>query len=241
MGKYDALYHFLEGIQPDVRERTLTFDEVERILGFKLPRSAYVYRQWWANPTSPQQHPHAQSWLAAGWMVDTLDQQDKWVRFRRGKRRQSERETARVSSENRLNPGKGKQFQEKAAELLSERFQVEFQLDYSIAIGYPPKDHRFDLVSSDLRHVGECKNYSWTKSGNVPSAKMGFVNEAVFYLSFLPKDIVRFVVMRKDIHRRRDETLADYYCRTYHHLLQGVFVLEIDLENNTVRKVGDAS
>jgi hypothetical protein len=129
MGKYDALYHFLEHIQPNVRERTLTFDEMEKILGFKLPKSAYAYRQWWANSTSPRQHPYAQSWLAAGWTVDTVNQQDKWVRFRRSKQRQSKQEIARVSSENKLNPGKGKQFQEKAAELLSERSQAEFQLD----------------------------------------------------------------------------------------------------------------
>jgi hypothetical protein len=187
---------------------------MEKILGFKLPRSAYTYRQWWANSTSPQQHPHAQSWLVAGWTVDVVNQQNKWVCFRRGKQRQSKQKAARVLSENSLNPAKGKQFQEKAAELLSERTQVEFRLDYPVAIGNPPKDHRFDLVSSDLRHFGECKNYSWTKSGNVPSAKMGFINEAVFYLSFLPRDTVRFVVMRKDVHPKRNETLAAYYYRT---------------------------
>ncbi len=240
MGKYDALYDFLERIPPDVGERTLTFDEMEKILGFKLPKSAYAYRQWWANSTSPHRHPHAQSWLAAGWRVEAVNQQDEWVRFQRGKQRQSKSEIARVSSENRPSPGKGKRFQEKAAELLSERFQVEFRLDYPIAIGNPPKDHRFDLVSSDRRHVGECKNYSWTKTGNVPSAKMGAVNEAVFYLSFLPKDTIRFVVMRKSVHPTRDETLADYYYRTYRHLLQGVLVLEIDLENDTIRKIEDA-
>ena len=240
MSKYDPLYRFLQDIQVNVGEKTITFSEMERILGFKLPKSACVYRQWWANSTSPQQHPHAQSWLAAGWTVDTVNQQDKWVRFRRGKQRQSKQEAARVSSENRLNPDKGKQFHEKAAELLSERSQVEFQLDYPIAIGNPPNNHRFDLASSDLRYVGECKNYSWTKSGNVPSAKIGFVNEAVFYLSFLPKDTVRFIVMRKDVHPRRDETLADYYYRTYRHLLQGVLIFEIDLENDTIRKIGDA-
>lgn len=46
--------------------------------------------------------------------------------------------------------------------------------------------------------------------------------------------------MRKDVHPRRDETLADYYYRTYRHLLQGVLILEIDLENDTTRKIGDA-
>jgi len=241
MGKYDALQDFLARVPPDVKENTLTFYMLEKILGFKLPKSAYVYREWWANSTSPQQHPHTQSWLAAGWMVDTVNQQDKWVRFQRDKQRQSTKGDALVSSENKMNPGKGKQFQEKAAELLSKHFQVKFRIDYPIAIGNPPKEHRFDLVSSDQRYVGECKNYSWTRSGNVPSAKMGFINEAVFYLSFLPRDAIRFVVMKKDVRPTGGETLADYYYRTYRHLLQGVSIIEIDLESDTVRKIDGTS
>jgi hypothetical protein len=90
-----------------------------------------------------------------------------------------------MSDENRLNLGKGKRFQERVAELLSRHFQVRFELDCPLAIGNPPKEHKFDLVSSDVRYVGECKNYTWTKTGNVPSAKMGFVNEAVLYLPIM--------------------------------------------------------
>lgn len=67
---------------------------------------------------------------------------------------------------------------------------------YALAIGNPPKDHTFDLVSVDLHDVGESKNYSWTEGNNVPSAKMGFINEAVFYLQHVPRDKHRFVVMR---------------------------------------------
>ena len=82
--------------------------------------------------------------------------------------------------DNRLNTGKGRSFQEKAAIVLAAHFGTEFHLDHPILIGKPPKLHRFDLVSTNLQHVGECKNYSWTETGNVPSAKMGFINEAVF-------------------------------------------------------------
>ncbi len=238
MGKYDALYLFLMRIPPDVREKTLTFTEIEGILDFKLPKSAYVHRPWWSNPSSPKYHSYAQSWLDADWKVDTVNQQEKWVCFRRGKHRNSRPEAARISSEVRLNPDNGAQFQEKVGILLSKHSRVKFHLNYPIAIGNPPKDHRFDLVSSDLRLVGECKNYTWIESGNVPSAKIGFINEAVFYLSLLPKDTVRFIVMKKDIHPRRKETLAEYYYRTYQHLLEGVVLFEIDLENALIRKVG---
>ena len=142
-----------------------------------------------------------------------------------------------MPSDNRLNPAKGHNFQKKAAEILSRHFGVAFDLDYPIPIGDPSKDHRFDLVSRDLHYVGECKNYSWTESGNVPSAKMGFMNEAVFYLSFLSADIMRFIVMRKDTYHNRKETLAEYYYRTYKHLLKGVSIIEVDLDKKTLREI----
>lgn len=83
MGKYEPLRRFLQGIPPTTNIQSLTFWEMERILGFKLPSSAYEHRAWWSNPTSPVDHPYAQSWLEAGWIVDSVDQLDKRVHFRR--------------------------------------------------------------------------------------------------------------------------------------------------------------
>jgi len=83
MSKYKPLYNFLASIPASVKYKTTNFSEIEKILGFKLPNSAYEYRQWWANPSSPDEHPHAQVWLSAGWKVDTVNQSDKWVRFQR--------------------------------------------------------------------------------------------------------------------------------------------------------------
>jgi len=142
-----------------------------------------------------------------------------------------------MQTENSLNPAKGKLFQKQTDEILSKHFDVEFQLDYPIAIGNPPKKHKFDLVSSDMRYVGECKNYSWTVTGNVPSAKMGFTNEAVFYLSFLPHEIKRFVALRRDTHQKRKESLAEYYYRTYQHLLNGISIIEVDVDLGTLKKI----
>jgi hypothetical protein len=137
---------------------------------------------------------------------------------------------------NSMNTAKGREFQTKAAEILSRHFGVSFRVEYPIPIGDPPKEHRFDLVSADLKFIGECKNYSWTEGGNVPSAKMGFINEAVFYLQHLPKERERFIVMRKDTGNARNESLAEYYFRTNKHLLNGVFVIEIDTETQAVRE-----
>lgn len=45
---------------------TLSFDEIERLLGRKLPQSAYderIKRQWWANTDT---HSQARAWLKVG-------------------------------------------------------------------------------------------------------------------------------------------------------------------------------
>lgn len=137
---------------------------------------------------------------------------------------------------NSANTSKGKIFQILAASILSIHFGVDFNLEQPIAIGNPPKLHNFDLASEDLQYVGESKNYSWTEGNNVPSAKMGFVNEAVFYLQHLPHETNRFVVMRKDYNARRNQTIAEYYYRTNNHLLNGVFIIEIDPVTQDVRE-----
>ena len=139
---------------------------------------------------------------------------------------------------NSMNTAKGRDFQTKAAEILARHFKVGFRTEYPVPIGNPSKEHKFDLVSDDLYYIGESKNYSWTEGGNVPSAKMGFLNEAVFYLQHLPKDKKRFVVMRKDIDTKHTESLAEYYYRTNRHLLNGVLIFEIDVITETIRELG---
>jgi len=139
---------------------------------------------------------------------------------------------------NSMNAAKGRDFQKKAAEILKQHFKVGFQKEFPVPIGNPPKEHKFDLVSDDLQYVGESKNYSWTEGGNVPSAKIGFINEAVFYLQHLPKEKKRFVVLRRDVDAKHTESLAEYYYRTNKHLLNGVFLIEIDVETDTIQELG---
>jgi hypothetical protein len=86
------------------------------------------------------------------------------------------------------NAEKGRDFESFAVQILGQHFGVRFHIGYPATIGSPSKQHKFDLVSHDLKYVGECKNYSWTASGNAPSAKIGQTNEAVFYLQHLPAE-----------------------------------------------------
>lgn len=137
---------------------------------------------------------------------------------------------------NSENTGKGRDFQQEAIRILGPYYGVSFRSEYAVPIGNPPKAHKFDLVSADLQYVGESKNYSWTEGNNVPSAKMAFVNEAIFYLQHLPKDKHRFVVMRRDTRSSNGESLAEYYYRTNKHLLDGVLIVEIDVHTDEVRE-----
>jgi len=82
MGKYDPLRRFLEGARSDVQEITLSFAQIEVILGDTLPYSAKHYRAWWGNELRSGTDPQASSWLGAGWQVDMVDRDGQWVRFR---------------------------------------------------------------------------------------------------------------------------------------------------------------
>lgn len=135
---------------------------------------------------------------------------------------------------NSENPARGAAFQRFARDALSKHFQVRFDLDVPVPIGKPAKAHKFDLLSVDRLFAGEVKSYSWTESDNVPSAKMAVTNEAVFYLHHLPATMNRFVVMRRDVSSKRSETLAEYYLRSYGHLLGGIGLIELDADDGSI-------
>jgi hypothetical protein len=78
MAKYDPLHVFLAAHHG--REATLPFSELEQILDADLPPSARKHREWWANEREGM-HTHAHAWMKAGWLVDTVNFTEKWVRF----------------------------------------------------------------------------------------------------------------------------------------------------------------
>jgi hypothetical protein len=67
-GKYEPLYLFLVNHNED--SIILSFGEIERILGFNLPESAYKHSAWWSNDPS---HSQAKAWLQANWKTDGLN------------------------------------------------------------------------------------------------------------------------------------------------------------------------
>jgi hypothetical protein len=143
-----------------------------------------------------------------------------------------------MMNKNSENPRVGKEFQLAVKEWFEEAYTSPFEIERKIAIGRPAKLHSFDISSLDESIVVECKCYTWTETGNIPSAKMGFVNEAAFYLSFLPDDTERIIVMLHAEHLKRNETLAEYYFRTNRHLLGKIKIYEFDLQTKEMRFVG---
>ncbi len=79
MSKYEPLGAFLKA--KAAGEIPLTFREVERVLGRKLPPSAYRHRPWWANEAAG--HVHAKAWLEAGYETAQVDMDGKKLIFRR--------------------------------------------------------------------------------------------------------------------------------------------------------------
>ena len=141
-------------------------------------------------------------------------------------------------SSNSENPKKGREFEIAVKQWFESYYNKPFENNKPFGIGNPPKPHKFDVVSCDDSIIAECKCYTWTETGNIPSAKMGFANEAVFYLSFI-LTAKTFIVMKKSIHTKRTETLAEYYYRTNKHLLGSTKVLEYDVKEKSMKEIGE--
>jgi len=139
---------------------------------------------------------------------------------------------------NSENPQNGADFQLAVLNYFIRNHVEGFELEKKIPIGIPPKNHKLDIVSEHKKIVIECKRYTWTETGNVPSAKMGFTNEAAFYLSFLPDTYEKYIVMLKSHHHKRAENLAEYYFRTNRHLLGKTKIAEYDPGTKEFRIIG---
>ena len=141
-----------------------------------------------------------------------------------------------MANSNSENPHVGRRFQESVKLILEKKFCTSFEPEAMVAIGKPAKNHKFDLANDDRSIVAECKCYTWTDSGNVPSAKLMGLDEAVFYFSFLPTETKKILCMKKATYRGKTETLAEYYVRVHGHLMGDVFVYEIS-DDGTMKEI----
>ena len=79
MSKYSPLGEYLKG---QSSERVpMTFSEIERITGAKLPPSAHRHRPWWSN--NPHNSVMTRVWLDAGYESEQVDMEKRKLVFRR--------------------------------------------------------------------------------------------------------------------------------------------------------------
>ncbi len=61
---------------------SITFSELEKLLGFALPMTAMIHRSWWSNEMDPK-HTQNEAWRNAGWEVCDVDVDKQCVNFKR--------------------------------------------------------------------------------------------------------------------------------------------------------------
>lgn len=73
--KYEALMNYFQNLK--INKVILTYDEIEKIIVFKLPKSAYQYSAYWCKSKT---HTITRSWIENGWNIYEL-KLGKYVEF----------------------------------------------------------------------------------------------------------------------------------------------------------------
>src|SRR3954451_20045222 len=79
MSKYEALGDFLKSQRGD--RVPMSFAQIERVTGAKLPPSAAKHRPWWSN--NPTNSVMTRVWLNAGFESEQVDMAARRLVFRR--------------------------------------------------------------------------------------------------------------------------------------------------------------
>ena len=79
MSKYTPLADYLKKQRQD--RVPMTFAEIEKITGAKLPASAIKHRPWWSN--NPDNSVMTKAWLDAGFESEQVDMAGRKLVFRR--------------------------------------------------------------------------------------------------------------------------------------------------------------
>ena len=115
----------------------------------------------------------------------------------------------------------GRAFEDRATKFLLQQQGVALERDYKLpcGLGNVTTNHKFDLGSDSLRIIVECKSHTWTKSGNVPGAKIKNWVEAMFYFYMAPEDYRKIFFIEQSKRNGDGESLGCYFIRTQKHLI----------------------
>lgn len=134
-----------------------------------------------------------------------------------------------ISSINRGKRLDAREFENRVARYAENKFKKRFHHEKELQVG-PNKFHKFDLVSEDKSIVIECKSYTWTRSGNFPSAKISTALEEVFYLSRIIAD--RKILVFQDDINSKGESLVSTFVKRYDGVLDDIEVWAYYVGNN---------
>ncbi|MEH2469511.1 hypothetical protein V1281_001241 [Nitrobacteraceae bacterium AZCC 2161] len=128
------------------------------------------------------------------------------------------------------NAAVGREFED-AAQIFFHSEGVVLARNFVVPVGYKlRKNKRFDLGSASPRILVECKSYTWTASGNRPSAKIRGMNEAMLLFSVAPRDYRKILFVLKHLHPHSKVSLISHYIKNNGHLIgPGVEIWEFDL------------
>jgi hypothetical protein len=70
--KYQPLQDYLKSLPVSRTHITLSFEDIEKLTGHKLPSSAYQHRAWWSNQADLSNRPQAKAWRNAGFKVQSV-------------------------------------------------------------------------------------------------------------------------------------------------------------------------
>lgn len=77
MSKYQPLQDYLANSKSN--SISMTFSEIEEVLGFKLPESSHKYRAWWSNNAS--NNVMTEAWMNAGFITEEVDLAGEKLKF----------------------------------------------------------------------------------------------------------------------------------------------------------------
>lgn len=134
----------------------------------------------------------------------------------------------------------GREFENLAQEVLAlEGVVLEKNFKVLVGLAGQKKVHAFDLGCEKQKILVECKSHRWTApNDNVPSAKLTVWNEAMYYFLVAPPGFRKIMFVLRHLSGKRGETLAEYYIRTYKHLIpDDVEIWEYDEEKTKCNRL----
>jgi hypothetical protein len=177
--KYQALTNFLLDLKPDVATMSISFEDLERLLGMELPPSAKKYQAWWTN--SKKSQPQAGARIDAGWAVQKVDFEQKKVIFEHVVNRKStdpmQAEDKDKASNTSFTSLDSRSFEVLCRAVLEKTFGKRFE-----ETEVPGVPKRFDFVSEDGDIVGDAKFFTLVHGEKLPPAKFSIIAEHVWLL-----------------------------------------------------------